>query len=550
MAETPADITPAALAVAGARDAAPSAVPLALVFLLCLAIGFQPLPFDPDLWFHLAGGQAVLDNLAVPDADPFSFTRAGESWIPHSWLFDAFLALGWNVWGPRMLEAGAAAAFAACFLLSFAILTRQRVAPLTAVALCLGLAIAAGNTRGLRPQLLSLLLCNLLIWLLGRHRESPSRRLVVLAPLLFLLWAQIHAACVLGLIVIAVWLAGRALDLALDRTRATGRDELLALLAALGLSALAVMATPHRISHFEYVALTAGLDALRYTSEWQPPKPLSLEVPDVYLFALLAVVIIVLARRARRVGWAELFLGITLLVLACSGVRHIPLACIAAVPLFAGALGRDHAVPLFAGTLGRDHTVPLFAGALGRDHAVPLFAGALGRDHDQPVPTSSVLPAQRGGLMLAAVLLLALLWRFPNSASARYAAVEPVAGARALAVLGQPRNVFTTYNTGSYVLWSAPGRLRVFIDSRADVYGDAVAADARNIQRGRGWEEAFARWHITAAVVQRGDPLARILARHGEWQILAEDPTAITFVRRDSLPAGYATDRARRPLPA
>jgi hypothetical protein len=473
-------------------------LPAVLVVIATLAVGFQPMPFDPDLWFHLAGGEAVLTDFQVPETDPFSFTRAGELWMPHSWLFDALVALGWNGLGPRMTEAFAACAFAACFVLAFAILVRRRVNPLAALALCMGLAIAAGNTRGLRPQLLSMLLCSLLIWLLVRHRHRPDRRVTWCAPVIFLVWAQVHAACVMGLVVIVIWIAGRTLDVLLVRPPSHRGRELPALLAALALATLAVLVTPHRITHFEYVALTAGLEALHFTSEWQPPRPMSLEVPDVYLYALMAGVIAVLARRARRVGWAELLLCLALLMLGFSGVRHIPLACIASVPLFAAALGRDC--------------------------------------WEEP-EVLNALHARRGALLVAGAVMLTVLWRYPSPVSARYAAAEPVAGARALAVLGQPRNVFTTYNTGSYVLFSAPGALRVFIDSRADVYGDELAADARNVQRGLGWKEMFARWNIDAAVLQRDDPLAAILLEEPDWQLLAEDTAALTFVRCDSLPS-------------
>ena len=37
---------------------------------------------DPDTWWHLRTGQWILENGAVPDADPFSFTVPGAPWLP------------------------------------------------------------------------------------------------------------------------------------------------------------------------------------------------------------------------------------------------------------------------------------------------------------------------------------------------------------------------------------------------------------------------------------------------------------------------------------
>ncbi|MCB9850834.1 MAG: hypothetical protein H6817_09035 [Phycisphaerales bacterium] len=473
------------------------ALPFGIVVALAVVIGFQPMPRDPDLWFHLASGDYILAHGSVPDRDPFSFTRADELWVPHSWLFDVAVSLAWNHLGPRMAEAIFALIFAAVFIIALGLLVGRGVSPLPAAAICLGLAIAAGNTRGLRPQVLSLLLAAVVIGLLVRHARTANWRTILLLPLIFLFWAQVHAACVMGLIVVAVWLAGRMID-ALSGNFANHRRELGMLLASLLLSTLAILVTPHRITHFEYVALTANLETLHHTQEWQPPSLFPVEVPDIYAYLLLTSVVIALARTRRNIRWAELLLAIALLVLSMTAVRHIPLACIAAIPLLAAALGSSN-VP-------RAHVRETLRG-----HAPPLI--------------------------LLSMLLLAVLWDFPTNVQRRYDAAEPVAGARALSLFDGAWNVFTTYNTGSYVLHAAPGRLRVFVDSRADVYGDEICAAARWAATGKGWEELFERYNIKAAVLEKDDWLAAILRANPDWKLLAEDQSALTFIRADALPA-------------
>lgn len=472
-------------------------LPVGIIALVGLAIGFQPMPRDPDLWFHLAGGEYMIKYGAVPDADPFSFTRSGAPWTPHSWLFDLSVWLAWNHLGPRATEALFAVVFAAAMLIAYNLIAARGVRPQVALALGCALAIAAANSRGLRPQTMSLFFFALVIALLDRNQLQPRKRILVVMPLVFLLWAQVHAACVMGLIVIAAWIAGRGLDaLGNDPARPRSR-ELLTLLAALALSAVATLLTPHRVTHFAYVAMTANLESLQDTQEWQAPQPFSLAVPDVYAYALFLGVMVALARGQRRINWAEIGLCAAPLLLAQTAVRHIPLACVAAAPLLGSTLGR---------------------GSLPSESA--------------PRTLRRIAP-QVG---VVAAILLALLWNYPQNVFARYAAVEPVAGARALARLDGTWRVFTTYNTGSYVLHAAPGRLLVFIDSRADVYGDELFADMRHVQRGRGWEDMFERWDINAAVLEREDPLVDILRRHRAWHVLAEDPGAVTFIRADVLP--------------
>jgi hypothetical protein len=477
-------------------------LPVAVLMVLAVMVGFMPLEADPDLWFHLADGERILRDGRVPEADPFSFTRAGQLWVPHAWLFDVGVALSWHRLGPRATEALMALPYMLTFVIAYHLLTARGVTPLLALILCAGLVVAAGNTRGIRPQVISLLFCSVLLWTLVRHRHRPGLLVVGVLPPLFLLWAQVHAACVMGLGVGVVWLVGRVVEtLARGRWRQY-RWEHAFLAAGLGLSALLVLLTPHAITHYRYVTLTMGLAFLQsQVSEWQAPQALSLAVPDVYQYVLMLGLMSVLAYARRRTGLAELLVAFALLTLGFSAARHIPLACLGAVPLLADLLGSrgDH----------RPITCSASWNSLGITGAV-------------------------------IVVLLLVMWRFPTGIEARHARVEPVRGVKALEELRTDLRVFTTYNTGSYVLWAGLGRCRVFVDSRADVYGDQLLAEAFEVTCGRGWERAFDAWEVDAAVVERGDPLGAALADRAEWVLLAEDPNAWTFVRSDRLDVARA----------
>lgn len=474
-------------------------LPAAMAMVLSLLIGFVPINSDPDLWFHLADGDYILSHGQVPDADPFSFTRPEGLWVPHSWLFDVLAALSWRHLGPRATEALMAVPFMLTVMIGFGLLVSRGVYPLTATGICLGLAVGMGNTRGIRPQVFSLLLAAVVILLLVRHRHRPRARLLLIAPAVFLVWAQLHSACIMGLVIMVVWLAGRGIEALLDRSPASHRRELILLAGVTGLSALATLITPHRVTHFKYVAMTMGLRELRRATEWQVPRALSLDVPDVYAFLLLAVVIMVLARRSRRVGWAEIGLCTSLIVLSMSAIRHIPLACVGSIPLLADALARGDEC----------------AEVRGRESWKAVVA-----------------------LAVAAMVVLLGFWRFPSDIRDRYLSHEPVRGTRALSRLGRELRVFTTYNTGSFVLFADPGRLKVFVDSRADVYGDEILAKAYWAMHGHGWDALCAKYEFDAAVVQRGDPLAGVLAKQGGWALLAEDPAALTFLRESQDEAG------------
>ncbi len=82
----------------------------------------QPLALlnDPDTYLHIAAGRWMWAHLALPTADPFSYTMSGAHWLPGEWLAEAILAgtydhTGWT--GVVLLSAG-------CLSISFALLCR------------------------------------------------------------------------------------------------------------------------------------------------------------------------------------------------------------------------------------------------------------------------------------------------------------------------------------------------------------------------------------------------------------------------------------------
>ncbi|MGE0481237.1 MAG: hypothetical protein AB7Q17_12265 [Phycisphaerae bacterium] len=509
----------AALDPGGAGPVPEGSLAALLVLTLAVLVGFMPIPRDPDLWFHLAGGDFIRTTRDVPSIDVFSITRGGAPWVPHSWLFDMLVSTAWATIGPRATEALMALVFAAAVLGAYQMLRRSDVSPVLACLVCAALAIAAGNSRGLRPQVFSLLFTVLTLGALLAHAIRPGRRILLTIPVLFVVWAQLHGACVMGVGVMLIWFVGRVVDALVERAWGERRFELRMLAACVGLGAVAVLVTPHEITHYEYLALTMKLKYLHANvAEWQAPKALSASVPDVHAYVLLGGLLLVLGRSRRAVPFAPALTSAALLMLALSGARHIPLAWVGAIPLLGSVLGAAarRAAPAERG---------VGAEAMGPRAAPTRVAGG-----------GAARRAAAAGM--GAVGVFAGLWSYPTTVRERYSRVEPVRGAALLAAKGRDVRVFTTYNTGAYVLWCGAQHLRVFVDSRADVYGDDVLWRAHRAAGGIGWEAVFAEYGIEAAVLERRERLCRILRSDRSWRVLAEDAATVTFIRRDAFGEG------------
>ncbi|HET9416782.1 MAG TPA: hypothetical protein VFP30_04500, partial [Candidatus Limnocylindria bacterium] len=126
----------------------------AILFAITLGKGVR----DPDYFWHVVAGEYIVSTGAVPTADPFSFTWAGQPWTPHEWLSEVL------IFGlvSALREVGALAAFSlipgATILLLALLLARMGVRTWAqAPALVLAALVMSPYTT-LRPQALSWLL--------------------------------------------------------------------------------------------------------------------------------------------------------------------------------------------------------------------------------------------------------------------------------------------------------------------------------------------------------------------------------------------------------
>ena len=58
---------------------------------------------DYDWWWHLRVGQDIWQNKALPTVDTYSYTRAGQPFVVHEWLFELLTYLGYRAFSYRGL---------------------------------------------------------------------------------------------------------------------------------------------------------------------------------------------------------------------------------------------------------------------------------------------------------------------------------------------------------------------------------------------------------------------------------------------------------------
>jgi len=460
---------------------------------------------DPDLWWHLRTGQWIVETGHVPHSDPFSFTRAGHPWVSHEWLSDVVFYELWKHGGAAALIVFSAIITTAGFILLYLRCPGRR--HWAAAATALG-ALASAPSWGVRPQMFTFTLASLLLWLLERgtdkdkdtNTNKDQPRLLLWIPPLFLLWLNLHAGFALGPALLLAYAVGLLLETAVGNTpwpeaRPLLRRLLLILLACLALVPL----NPSGLQLYRYPFDTLRSAGMRsFIVEWFSPdfhEPLYLP----FLLVWLLLLTVLASSRWRPKGRVFVPLLLTSFA-ALDAVRHIPIFILVAIPVIAAA--------------------------------IPL--------HAAPVATTRRPPASpRFRLLFNLVILLPIAlfalvkWAsLARSQDAREAELFPKKAVSFLLAGNYPHKLFVYYDWGGYAIWRLYPEYRVFVDGRADLYGDDLLGEFKAVVRLQtGWRDILDRWQVETVLVPPSSAAAQALQNDPNWHAAFSDSKAIILVR-------------------
>ena len=479
---------------------------LALVAALGLTAGSYQIA-NTSIGWHIASGRWVLDHHAVPRTDPFSFTTDGEEWIDHEWLFQVVVAVAESLGGAPLLVLTRAALVAALALLMFGLAWRSGLSPPAAtvlVSLCL---YGARIRFFLRPELVTLLLAPVVVWIFLRRDGSRSRWWLAWIGFAMAAGANFHA----GILVVPPLLAGL---LAADwlqwlRTR-DGQSPLPTGALAVAVASAAPLVNPYGWRLYTVPVEIARLVALPHIPNPEWISPSFHDVPPLYVAMVVGTLVLALRER-RAVRWALL---VMVSALAMRHVRNVGLF-FALYPIAVAPALASMPVLAPSGVVARRPLARIAALAL----AIILVA------------SMTIEPGRRPSLSYSADF-------FPW---------------RAFAFIQQHGlDTTPTYNDvrfgGWLILRHYPER-RVFLDDRnelhepllAEIHSDLASSDPT------AWQAMLDRYHIEVALLRYNAPFT-VLRPDGEtvglrgfstlwfpaerWALLYWDDTAMVLVDR------------------
>ncbi|MFT6958112.1 MAG: hypothetical protein ACJAYC_003128 [Halieaceae bacterium] len=475
---------------------------IAAGLLLFLSFGFTEM-MGSDMWWHLAAGRELFQTGTPWMVDDWSYTAHGNDWLNHEWLADIVYYSWVTLLGVESLVYWKWLIILATFgTLQYAL--ARETGSQFAGFLCAAIAIAiAAPFIDVRPHLYTLLNYAILLALLLGRRASPW-----LLALLFVIWVNLHGGFFFGLMALGILLfPWREFSVANIRR---------AFLVGLACVAASVL-NPSGIEVFLY-PLKYAFDTsspFRQLGEWLSPfLPGGIRAPLFHYFMWATLLGLLYAlpavRRRAEVPWEGLVLTGLTLAMAITSRRFIPIFGISLAVMLA-----------------------------------PLVA----------IGWSSLnLNRYRAGL--ASVSLLIALFRllpYPLSAGpafhylvAEYSyPIDMMDFVEANQIKGK---VYGLYNWGGYIHWRTDGRLKVFIDGRADtLYSAETYNEYVEVLRGApGWmadiERSGAEYIIWPNGRNNGPQMLKDLLSSGRWQPVYRDAAGFMLARADmTLAEDYAS---------
>lgn len=485
----------------------------AAVMLAAFAIGSFPGP-DSDYWWHLAVGRYMAQARSWPSPDPFSFSASGQTWTVHEWLIELVMYGLYSAFGHGGPRALFAICYAATMTIVFFALRRSGIRASIAALLALLLMLASVAVAGPRPHLVSLLLFVLTWVIVARWRQRLDRTVWAL-PVLFLVWGNLHAGFLPGLVLPILVLLGDVFERVLwreaDVLSARNRRDLF---LAIVLSTAALFCNPNGWLVPAYPFTALGRTDVQAIAEWMPTNiRYTSNWPFFGLVGLYLLLVIVRRPHLRAFDLlaAGVFAGGGLWV-----VRVVPFASIALTLLIASALARP------AESLWRW----LFTSP-GTPDAIPR-PRAISRPPSRWLDVVGVLP-----LVSALVAVLAeyndeefgtFQWR-----------PSPAAAIAALGAQGLPTPLLNQYNYGGYLIWTLAPEKKVFIDGRShDLYTHgSLFTDYVALEQLEGDVDGLLdKYAIQTVLYPKDTLLSRYLLAKGTWRTTYEADGVIVLQRR------------------
>lgn len=475
-----------------------------VLFITSLATKRDSLFGDGDPFWHIKAGSVMLDKQSLIDRDIFSHTVYGTPWTAHEWLSEIIMASIHKIAG---LE-GVLCFFLLIASLSFWLLfkiTEKNANQLVALG-CVALALAFSHGHLVaRPHMFTWLcmLITLSVLITG------GKRLYWL-PALMVVWANLHGGFIIGLVLQGIFIVGAGIEnLKIIKTsyrEFLGQVKVPAVVLLLSVIAIGLNPFGYELLAFPF-QVSKGVFSVMI-NEWTSPN-----LQEMWSFRLyLVAFVLLISFTGRAISWTERLLIVFFLNAALTHIRHISLMLIVVTPVTARMINTH----LESWRLKR--TAPV----KGKQLQLSTKTGPLATFFVALVLIISNATDDHSTMFLTPKKMISVETEQLNQLVDYLDKSLPLG------------NMYNEYSLGGYLLYALSPSPKVFIDGRADMYGEQIMSDYNSIAASSsGRDKKLNQYGIDWVVFERNSQLVKDLIRSGRWESTFSNAHYVVLVKQN-----------------
>ena len=480
---------------------------------------------EPDVWWQLRTGEYILEHHTVPHTDVFSYTYNGDPWFNVKWASEVLMAVVADILKPEFLMLLQYLVLLGVLLLIYGIYRQLSLVmfgskwpPGIGFYLALVIFLVGISYRlNARPEMMSHLMTCAYLYMFLHYYNHRSRLIFLLIPLQ-LIWANLHEAFGVGLVLIVIFNAVVWFEhLSLKKLKTRFSKKQLYLLGIVSIICLFVPAIhPMGASMLlQPLDIFGQLRENKFTTElWSFQHEEYWNLPAyVAVFLFLAVLRFLLVRRKPRrnlfvVPNFYLWMFLAFSYLAVSAHRNIPFFLFTAIPLTAIYL--QQVIPL-------NRYSKLSFAALGGSVCIMVSSGMFYK---------AFLPRESYGLKIDA--------KSTPIGAARFIEENQISGP-----------AYVDYFSSSFLLWYLQPDFKTYVDLRdldlfeANFIANNLLAHTRPQTPTKTGKPLFELMDDldTFNYVLMGNNVKfaefhRYMHRHAEYSFVYADPLSSVYVKR------------------
>jgi len=466
---------------------------------------------DPDYYLHLMAGKYIVEHNMLPHVDVFSYTMAGQPWNMHEWLFEILLYCIHSLAGENGIVLFTSGLGVLAFYVAFnagIINGKKNYLSIVVVLLLFGFYSIFIQPR---PQLITFLCYAIFLFVIFDYKYRDTLRFAIILPVLMLVWVNSHGAYIFGIAFLCLFIACEYLRRWMGTDKKCFDNKLHRLTLIIAVTILASAINPYFIKQWISPFLLMNKDAMSVISEWRSPDFADFYY-RAYLFSILVFVVHYIYLK-KRPDLTELVLPGSLIFLSFFAIRHIPLAILTIVPF--ALVTAKHGYEIKSLKLTN-------MGKWVKDRKKS------GRDI-----------GKKEYLMNGALLFIVVLSMIIIAPMLREKKLEkinsflPVKAVNFIVNNGISGRFFNTYHYGGYLIYRLYPQQRVFIDIRAEMYGDRFMRDYTSIYFGAdGWEKIFDKYKFDYVICENNAVIRKLLLCKGDFNLAYSDSSHSVLLRK------------------